>query len=77
MDEYGWGNTRLVIGEGKDKNDDEKFNDFMVLLKNFSSAPKISISIYFIHLTFARLGQLARRLWLDSQRWILFHAKTF
>jgi len=40
MDEFGWGNTRLVIGEGKDKkvivNDDEKFDDSMIPLKKFS-----------------------------------------
>ncbi|KAI5825421.1 chitin synthase [Schizophyllum commune Tattone D] len=40
MDEFGWGNTRLVIGEGKDKkvimNEDEKFDDSMIPLKKFS-----------------------------------------
>jgi len=40
MDEFGWGNTRLIIGEGKDKkvivNDDEKFDDSMIPLKKFS-----------------------------------------
>jgi hypothetical protein len=47
MDEFGWGNTRLVIGEGKDKkiivNDDEKFDDSMIPLKKFSGMPKMSI----------------------------------
>lgn len=42
MDEFGWGNTRLVIGEGKDKkviiNEDEKFDDSMIPLKKFSGA---------------------------------------
>ncbi|CAK5267523.1 unnamed protein product [Mycena citricolor] len=42
MDEFGWGNTRLVIGEGKDKkviiNEDEKFDDSMIPLKKFSVA---------------------------------------
>ena len=55
MDEFGWGNTRLVIGEGKDKkvivNDDEKFDDSMIPLKKFSGASKMLISIYFVHLT--------------------------
>jgi hypothetical protein len=31
MDEFGWGDTRLITGEGKDKkvivNDDERFDD--------------------------------------------------
>ncbi|KAJ3996161.1 chitin synthase [Lentinula boryana] len=40
MDEFGWGNTRLVIGEGKDKkvivNDDDKFEESMIPLKKFS-----------------------------------------
>jgi chitin synthase len=46
MDEFGWGNTRLVIGEGKEKkviiNEDEKFDDSMIPLKKFSgrSLPK-------------------------------------
>jgi hypothetical protein len=43
MDEFGWGNTRLVIGEGKDKkviiNEDEKFDDSMIPLKKFSGEP--------------------------------------
>jgi hypothetical protein len=40
MDEFSWGNTRVVIGEGKDKkvitNDDEKFDDSMIPVKKFS-----------------------------------------
>ncbi|TFK63456.1 glycosyltransferase family 2 protein [Pluteus cervinus] len=40
MDEFGWGNTRVVIGEGKDKkivmNEDEKFDESMIPLKKFS-----------------------------------------
>ncbi|KIK53045.1 glycosyltransferase family 2 protein [Collybiopsis luxurians FD-317 M1] len=40
MDEFGWGNTRLVIGEGRDKkviiNDDDKFDESMIPLKKFS-----------------------------------------
>ena len=49
MDEFGWGNTRLVIGEGKDKkvivNDDEKFDDSMIPLKKFSGTLNMSIQI--------------------------------
>ncbi|KAF8526085.1 chitin synthase-domain-containing protein [Gautieria morchelliformis] len=40
MDDFSWGNTRLVIGEGNSKKvmiaDDEKFNDSMIPLKKFS-----------------------------------------
>jgi chitin synthase len=40
MDEFGWGNTRLVIGEGASKkvmiNEDEKFDESMIPLKKFS-----------------------------------------
>jgi Chitin synthase len=40
MDEFSWGNTRLVVGEGKDKkiimNEDEKFDESMIPLKKFS-----------------------------------------
>ncbi|KAH9045438.1 glycosyltransferase family 2 protein [Lactarius pseudohatsudake] len=40
MDEFGWGNTRQVIGEGNSKkvimNEDEKFDESMIPLKKFS-----------------------------------------
>ena len=40
MDEFSWGNTRVVIGEGKEKkvitNEDEKFHDSMIPVKKFS-----------------------------------------
>ena len=40
MDEFSWGTTRLVVGEGKDKkilmNEEEKFDDSMIPLKKFS-----------------------------------------
>ena len=40
MDDFSWGNTRLVIGEGNNKkvimNDDEKFDDSMIPMKKFS-----------------------------------------
>lgn len=43
MDEFGWGNTRLVIGEGGSKkilvNEDEKYDDSMIPLKKFSGEP--------------------------------------
>ncbi|KAI9508915.1 glycosyltransferase family 2 protein [Russula earlei] len=42
MDEFGWGNTRLVIGEGSSKkvmiSEDEKFDESMIPLKKFSGA---------------------------------------
>ncbi|KAI0677685.1 chitin synthase [Trametes maxima] len=40
MDDFSWGNTRLVIGEGNNKkvimNDDEKYDETMIPLKKFS-----------------------------------------
>jgi len=40
MDDFSWGNTRLVIGEGNNKkvimNDDLKFDESMIPLKKFS-----------------------------------------
>jgi hypothetical protein len=40
MDDFTWGNTRLVIGEGSNKkvimNDDEKWDESMIPLKKFS-----------------------------------------
>jgi chitin synthase len=40
MDEFGWDNTCVVIGEGKDKKvimpADEKFDESMIPLKKFS-----------------------------------------
>ncbi|KAH9939246.1 chitin synthase [Epithele typhae] len=40
MDDFSWGNTRLVIGEGSNKkvimNDEEKYDDSMIPLKKFS-----------------------------------------
>lgn len=43
MDEFSWGNTRVVIGEGKEKkvinNEEEKFHDSMIPLKKFSGTP--------------------------------------
>ncbi|KAI0317932.1 chitin synthase-domain-containing protein [Amylostereum chailletii] len=40
MDDFGWGNTRLVIGEGSSKkvimNEDEKFDESMIPLRKFS-----------------------------------------
>lgn len=53
MDEFGWGNTRLVIGEGKDKkviiNEDEKFDESMIPLKKFSGKFKsASVNTHFL-----------------------------
>lgn len=43
MDDFSWGNTRLVIGEGSNKkvimNDDEKWDESMIPLKKFSGTP--------------------------------------
>ncbi|KAG2012867.1 chitin synthase [Coprinopsis cinerea AmutBmut pab1-1] len=40
MDEFSWGNTRVVVGEGKEKkvlmNEDDKFDESMIPLKKFS-----------------------------------------
>ena len=40
MDDFSWGNTRIVVGEGKDKKvliqDDEVFDESMIPLKKFS-----------------------------------------
>jgi hypothetical protein len=40
MDDFGWGNTRLVVGEGSSKkviiNEEDKFDDSMIPLKKFS-----------------------------------------
>ena len=47
MDEFSWGNTRLVIGEGNNKkvimNDDEKFDDSMIPLKKFSGTMMLCV----------------------------------
>lgn len=40
MDDFSWGNTRLIVGEGSNKkvimNEDEKFDDSMIPLRKFS-----------------------------------------
>lgn len=40
MDDFSWGNTRVVVGEGKDKKvvyqDDEGFDESVIPLKKFS-----------------------------------------
>lgn len=42
MDDFSWGNTRVVIGDGGSKkvvmNDDERFDESMIPLKKFSGA---------------------------------------
>jgi hypothetical protein len=44
MDDFSWGNTRVVVGEGKDKiiqmPEDEYFDDSMIPLKKFSGASR-------------------------------------
>ena len=42
MDDFSWGNTRMVVGEGSNKRvvvqDEEKFDESMIPLKKFSGA---------------------------------------
>ncbi len=42
MDEFSWGNTRVVVGEGKEKkvlmSEEEKFDESMIPLKKFSGS---------------------------------------
>ena len=55
MDDFSWGNTRLVIGEGNNKkvimNDDEKYDESMIPLKKFSgtSLRKLSTTLLFMY----------------------------
>jgi hypothetical protein len=49
MDDFSWGNTRVVLGEGTDKtvitSEGEHFDDSMIPLKRFrgsSSSPRIA-----------------------------------
>lgn len=50
MDEFSWGNTRVVIGEGKEKkvinNEDEKFDESMIPLKKFSGTSFFRLTFY-------------------------------
>ena len=55
MDDFSWGNTRLVIGEGNNKkvimNEDEKFDESMIPMKKFSGkfiAWRIDIFLIFL-----------------------------
>jgi chitin synthase len=47
MDDFTWGNTRLVIGEGGNKkvlmNEDEKFDESMIPLKKFSGMSMVAV----------------------------------
>src|ERR1700761_5858897 len=47
MDDFSWGNTRLVIGEGNNKkvvlNDDLKFDESMIPLKKFSGMMTVCV----------------------------------
>ena len=68
MDDFGWGNTRLVIGEGTSKkvmiNEDEKFDESMIPLKKFSGMAfcpwKSQPSHGVLQSTKLKLGKLAR-----------------
>ncbi len=58
MDEFSWGNTRLVVGEGKEKkviiNEDEKFDESMIPLKKFSGALFVTTSVSLLN-SFTRI----------------------
>lgn len=45
MDDFSWGNTRLVVGDGANKkvlvDDDDKFDESMIPLKKFSGMPLV------------------------------------
>lgn len=49
MDDFSWGNTRVVVGEGNNKKvivaEDEKFDESMIPLKKFSGARRNSIFV--------------------------------
>jgi chitin synthase-like protein len=76
MDDFGWGNTRLVIGEGSSKkvmiNEDEKFDESMIPLKKFSG--KACILDELNHLTLpCRVRSRSLGNWLTSFRRELSH----
>ena len=52
MDDFSWGNTRVVIGDGGSKkvvmNDDERFDESMIPLKKFSGESFVWISLYLV-----------------------------
>lgn len=47
MDDFSWGNTRLVVGEGSSKkvivNEEEKYDESMIPLKKFSGTLPIAV----------------------------------
>lgn len=49
MDDFSWGNTRVVIGDGGSKkvvmNDDERFDESMIPLKKFSGESCVWICV--------------------------------
>lgn len=48
MDDFSWGNTRVVVGEGKEKtvltSEGEYFDDSMIPLKKFSGQFAVSLA---------------------------------
>jgi len=50
MDEFSWGNTRVVVGEGKEKkvlmSEEEKFDESMIPLKKFSGAFSFDFCVF-------------------------------
>lgn len=76
MDDFGWGNTRLVIGEGSSKkvimNEDEKFDESMIPLKKFSGMASMLEELSRLTLRCrVRSGSLGN--WLASFRRELSH----
>jgi chitin synthase len=50
MDDFSWGNTRVVVGEGKEKtvltSEGEYFDDSMIPLKKFSGQFAVSLAFF-------------------------------
>ena len=50
MDDFSWGNTRVVIGDGGSKkvvmNDDERFDESMIPLKKFSGELSLWMKVF-------------------------------
>lgn len=70
MDEFGWGNTRLVIGEGNSKkilmNEDDKYDDSMIPLKKFSGKSSSRYSDPSIQNTLSRIRSRNLGEWFPS-----------
>jgi chitin synthase len=75
MDDFGWGNTRLVIGEGSSKkvmiNEDEKFDESMIPLKKFSGTACMLGEPSHTHATLQSTKQKPGKLARDTQRRVI------